>query len=125
MSLFKNLSVVSYHVKDLKSAREFYTKVLGWPIAYESEEMGWVEFGDEKSTHIAISRWDETEPIPPYIGGATAVLSVENAVVATEVLRAAGVRCEDAVTIPGVVCFGTFYDPEGNRIQFSSEPVSS
>ena len=123
MSLFKNVNVVSYHVKDWQGAKEFYRKVLGWPVAYESEEMGWVEFGDENSAHIAISRWDEAEPIPPYIGGATAVLTVEDAVKTTEELRSLGVRCDDPVTIPGVVSFGTFYDPEGNRIQFSSEAI--
>lgn len=123
MSRFKNVNLVSYHVKDWKQAKDFYQKVLGWPIAYENEEMGWLEFGEENATHIAISRWDENEPIPPYIGGATAVLTVEDAVKTTEVLRVLGVRCDDAVIIPGVVCFGSFYDPEGNRVQFASETI--
>ncbi len=122
MTLFKFISVVSYHVKDWETAKRFYKEVLEWPVAYESDEMGWIEFGGDGETHIAISRWDSEGPIPPYIGGATAVLSVEDAVAATEVLRARGVRCDDAVTIPGVICFGTFYDPEGNRIQFASDP---
>jgi Iap family predicted aminopeptidase len=85
--------------------------------------MGWIEFGDENATHLAISHWDETDPIPPYIGGATAMLTVDNAVEVTRELRARGIRCEDAVTIPHTVCFGTFYDPEGNRIQFASGAV--
>lgn len=122
MSLFKSISVVSYHVKDWEAAKDFYRKILEWQVAYESEEMGWIEFGGEGETHIAISRWDSEEPMPPYIGGATAVLSVEDALAATEALRSRGVRCDDAVMIPGVVCFGTFYDPEGNRIQFASDP---
>ena len=122
MSLFKNISVVSYHVKDWEAASRFYKEILEWPVAYESEEMGWIEFGGEGEAHIAISRWDSEEPIPPYIGGATAVLSVDDAVTTTEALRARGIRCDDAVTIPGVICFGSFYDPEGNRIQFASEP---
>ena len=121
--MFKNVNVVSYHVKDWQNAKDFYKKVLNWPVAYESEEMGWVELGEEGAAHIAISRWDESEPIPPYIGGATAVLTVEDVVKVTEELRALGVRCDDAVTIPGVICFGTFYDPEGNRIQFASEAI--
>lgn len=120
MFMFKNVNVVSYHVKDWQKAVDFYKKVLGWPIVYASEEMGWAEFGEENATHFAVSRWDESEPIPPYIGGATAVLAVEDAVKTTVELRALGVRCDDAVTIPGVVCYGTFYDLEGNRIQFAS-----
>jgi len=122
MTLFKNINVISYHVKDWNAARDFYKKVLEWPVAYENDEMGWMEFGAEGETHIAISRWDAEDDIPPYIGGATAVLAVEDAMATTEALRARAVRCEDAVTIPGVVCFGTFYDPEGNRIQFASDP---
>jgi predicted enzyme related to lactoylglutathione lyase len=120
MSIFRNVNVVSYHVKDWKKAMDFYQKVLGWPVAYVNEEMGWVEIGEEDPTHIAISRWDDREPIPPYKGRPTAALGVEDAIKTTEDLRALGVRCDDAVTIPGVVCFGTFYDPEGNRIQFAS-----
>ena len=122
MLLFKNVSVVSYHVKDWDAARKFYKEILEWPVAYESEEMGWMEFGFDDETHLAISRWDAADPMPPYIGGATAVLAVDDAVAVTEKLRARGVRCDDAVTIPGMVCFGTFYDPEGNRIQFASDP---
>ena len=118
MSLFKNVSVVSYHVKDWDAARKFYKEILEWPVAYESEEMGWMEFGFDNETHLAISRWDAADPMPPYLGGATAVLAVDDAVAVTEKLRARGVHCDDAVTIPGTVCFGTFYDPEGNRIQF-------
>jgi len=123
MSLFKNVSVVSYHVKDWEAAKKFYGETLEWQIVYASDELGWIEFGHGDGTHIAISRWDGPEPIPPYLGGGTAVLSVENAVKTTEELRARGVRCDDAVSIPGAVCFGTFYDLEGNRIQFASDPV--
>ena len=34
-------------------------------------------------------------------------------------LRAKGVKCDNVVSIPDVVTFGTFYDPEGNRFQFA------
>jgi hypothetical protein len=29
------------------------------------------------------------------------------------------VKCGDIVDIPGVVKYGTFFDPEGNRFQFA------
>jgi predicted enzyme related to lactoylglutathione lyase len=122
MSLFQNVSVVSYHVKDWESAKKFYAETLEWPVIYFDNSIGWIEFGKENATHIAISRWAESDPMPPVIGGGTAVLYVEDAVKTTELLRARGVRCDDAVNIPNVVCFGTFYDPEGNRIQFASNP---
>ena len=123
MSLFKSVSVVSYHVTDWEKAKKFYQETLEWPINYVSDEAGWIEFGFENKTLLAISRWDGPEPIPPMLGGATAVLDVTDAYKATDELRSRGVKCEDVVEIPGMVCYGTFYDPEGNRIQFASEPA--
>jgi hypothetical protein len=33
-----------------------YTETLGWRACYVNDEMGWIEFGDENATHLAISR---------------------------------------------------------------------
>lgn len=123
MSLFKSVSVVSYHVTDWEKAKRFYQETLEWPVIFSGDELGWMEYGYENSTHLAISRWEGTEPIPPKLGGATAVLEVADAKKVTAGLRARGVRCDDVVEIPGMVCYGTFYDPEGNRIQFASDPT--
>jgi predicted enzyme related to lactoylglutathione lyase len=120
MTTFLNVNVVSYPVADWEGAKKFYTQILGWPVAFASEEMGWVEFGRDNETHLAISRWDGPDPRPPVNGGATAVLTVTDAKAVTADLRAKGVRCDDPMEIPGVVTYGTFYDPEGNRIQFAS-----
>jgi len=120
MSLFKNVNVVSYHVTDWEKAKKFYQETLEWPVVFISDEVGWMEFGLENEAHISIERWDGPEAAPPKNGGATAVLSVDDAVETTKALRARGVKCDDAITIPGMVCYGTFYDPEGNRLQFAS-----
>jgi predicted enzyme related to lactoylglutathione lyase len=122
MSLFKNVNVVSYYVTDWEKAKKFYGEVLEWPIAYASDEFGWVEYGREGEAHIAINRWEPREghaTRPPANGGATLVLTVDDARKVTEALRKKGVKCDDVVEIPGVVTYGTFYDPEGNRIQFA------
>ena len=42
-----------------------------------------------------------------------------------ERLRAKGVRCDDAVEIPGMVIYASFYDPDGNRLQIAESPFSS
>lgn len=123
MSLFKNVSVVSYDVMDWAKAKKFYQETLEWPSIFISDEVGWMEFGKENETHIAINLWRGPEPIPPKLGGATAVLSVEDANKTTSALKVRGVRCDEVVTIPGMVCYGAFYDPEGNRIQFASDLV--
>lgn len=123
MSLFKDVNVVTYHVKDWEAAKRFYAELLGWPICYEDASLGWAEFGEDGKTHVSVSRIEAGSSLHLGENAPIVVLSVENAVKATEELRARGVRCEDAVNIPGVVCFGTFYDPEGNKLQFASPPV--
>jgi predicted enzyme related to lactoylglutathione lyase len=121
MPLFKNVSVVEYHVKDWEGAKKFYSEILEWPVCWNDDNIGWVEYGRDNETHISISRWQEGQPEPGTGSQAIAVFTVDDAVKATEFLRARGVKCDDAVNIPGVVCFGTFYDPDGNTLQFASQ----
>ena len=122
MSLFRDVNVVQYHVTQWERAKQFYTDVLGWPVAFLSDEAGWMEFGEEGKTHLAINRWEESTPVPAGQGGALAVLTVDDAAATVAALRARGVRCDDAVVIPGMVAYGAFYDPDGNRVQFASSP---
>jgi predicted enzyme related to lactoylglutathione lyase len=120
MSGFKNINVVYYYIKNWEQAKKFYTETVGWPQVFGSDEIGWIEFGKEGEIHLAISRWTDDSPVPTGLGGATVVLSVDNARETTAILRAKGVRCDDVFEISGMVTYGTFYDPEGNRIQFAS-----
>lgn len=122
MSQFKNVNVVSVNVADWEGAKKFYRQTLEWPVAYSDDNVGWEEYGKDHETHIAINRWDGPEA-PPAKGGATPVFSVEDANKVTEALRAKGVKCDDVVSIPGVVTYGTFYDPEGNCFQFASSAM--
>jgi catechol 2,3-dioxygenase-like lactoylglutathione lyase family enzyme len=107
MSLFKNVNVVSLYVTNWEEAKAFYTRVLGWPVAWADDPLGWVEYGNENETHLAISRWDGPEPVPSRKSSVTPVLTVEDAQAAALALRAMGVRVDDV---------------EGNRIQFASSP---
>jgi predicted enzyme related to lactoylglutathione lyase len=117
MSIFKNVNVVSLDVTDWERAKKFYRETLGWPVAYTSDEVGWEEYGPENQAHVSISRSDHA---PAAHGGTSLVLGVDDAHAATAALRAKGVKCDDVTVIPGVVVYGTFYDPDGNRIQFVS-----
>ena len=119
MSFFKMVEVVSYPVENWEQAKKFYSEVLEWPVAWASDEMGWVEYGLENETHISISRWEGPGPLPAGTGP-IAVFSVDDARAVTGKLLARGVRCGEPVEVPGVVVYGTFYDPEGNRFQFVS-----
>jgi predicted enzyme related to lactoylglutathione lyase len=44
---------------------------------------------------------------------------VDDADKAVAELRKKGVKCDDVVTIPGMVSFANVYDPEGNRLQLA------
>ena len=120
MSLFLNVNVVSLNVTDWERAKKFYRDLLGWPVAYSDDTVGWEEYGLENQAHISISRSDHA---PSAHGGTTLVLSVDNANETAAALRAKGIKCDEVDTIPDTVSFGTFYDPDGNRIQFASRPV--
>ena len=118
MSRFKDVNVVYVYVKDWELAKKFYRETLDWPVAWTDDGVGWEEYGIEGATHVAINRWDANEPLPGN-GGLTCVLTVENVKQTDQELRAKGVKCGDIVDIPGVVKYGTFFDPEGNRFQFA------
>jgi predicted enzyme related to lactoylglutathione lyase len=120
MSLFKNINVVSITVVDWEHAKKFYAEVLEWPVVFGDEQIGWWEFGREGEAHVSITRWPGPGPIPAHEGTTTLVLTVDDAHEVTRQLRARGIRCDDVMTIPGMVVFGGFYDPEGNHIQIAN-----
>lgn len=120
MSLLKGLSVVSVNVTDWEGARKFYGETLGLPMSFDAgQEAGWCEFGGgEGKTSLAVNLWRESSP-PSREGGATPVFDVDDPHKVIETLRKKGVKCDDAVTIPGMVIFANIYDPEGNRFQIA------
>ncbi len=119
MTVLKGLSVVSFEVVDWERAKKFYGEMLGLPVHLDAgKEVGWCEFGEHGKTTLAISLWRESMP-PPREGGATPVFAVDDAHKAIEELRKRGVKCDDVVTIPGMVSFANVYDPEGNRFQIA------
>ncbi|MBI5877084.1 MAG: VOC family protein [Chloroflexi bacterium] len=116
MSQFKEVYVVFYAVRDFEGAKKFYGETLGWPVFLASDEMGWVEYGVHGSTHLAITR---AQGDTGTNGGGTAVLSVDDAAATHAWLKSRGVKVDELMEIPGMVKLGSFYDPEGNQIQFS------
>ena len=119
MSQFKNVNVVQYNVLDWEGAKKFYGETLEWPQVFCSDEAGWCEWGQPNEAHIAINRWNSAWG-PHPTKGALAVLTVDDAHATTAALRAKGIPCDEVITIPGMVTFGAFFDPEGNKIQFAS-----
>ena len=120
MSMFKDVNVVSLDVIDWEGAKKFYREVLDWPVAFSDDQAGWEEYGVGHEAHVSITWWRDPQTVPPKRGGTTLVLRVEDAFGVTAALRAKGIKCDDVISIPGMVTYGAFYDPEGNMIQFAS-----
>ncbi len=119
---FRDFNVVSVNVTDWDRARKFYHETLGLPIAAEIEGVGWLEFGLPNQIHFALNKWNGPEPAPTNSGNGTLIFGVDDARAVVEKLKAKGVRCEEVVEIPGMIIYGTFYDPEGNRFQVAQSP---
>jgi catechol 2,3-dioxygenase-like lactoylglutathione lyase family enzyme len=116
---FRDLNVVYYYVTDLARARKFYSETLGLPIAAEVPGIEWIEFGLPNQTHLALNTWQDRATMPPAVGGATVTFGVDDARGVIAALRAKGVRCDEVDEISGMVVIGTFYDPDGNRLQIA------
>ncbi|MBI3764219.1 MAG: VOC family protein [Chloroflexi bacterium] len=125
MSLFNRMEVVSYNVTNWQRAVKFYSETLGLPVTWSSEEAGWAQFGRDGETQIAINLWRGPDPVPSREGGATVIFAVDDARKTVVELRKRGVKCDDAVEIPGMVTYATFFDPEGNRIQIAQSPQAA
>jgi len=114
----KKLQVVSYAVSDWQKSKKFYAETVGLPVAaFMNDEIGWMEFGEKDDVHLAISLWRGPGPLPRGAGGAVAIFAVDDTVKAIQELRKKGVKCDNPVTIPGMVVYANFYDPDGNRLQ--------
>ncbi|MDR3573376.1 MAG: VOC family protein [Anaerolineaceae bacterium] len=121
--LFDNLMDVSYEVSDWQRSKKFYGETLGLPVAaFISDEVGWMEFGSKEGTHLAISLWREPGRMTPREGGGIAIFEVADAYSVIKELRRRGVKCDDVQSVPNMVTFASFYDPDGNRLQVAGPP---
>jgi catechol 2,3-dioxygenase-like lactoylglutathione lyase family enzyme len=112
----QDLNLAWYNVTDWPRARRFYEATLGLPVAFALDDMGWVEYG-RGLPHLAISRWNESGPVP--VNGGVAVLTCPDVRAGIARLREKGVRCDEVQEIPNMVILGTFYDPDGNKLQLA------
>ncbi|MBI3943233.1 MAG: VOC family protein [Chloroflexi bacterium] len=122
MSDLKGIYAVSYNVTNWEQAKKFYGETLGLPLHMEAVDFGWMEFGRENETRLAIYLWRGPDPLPSSQGGGTAIFSVEDAYKTVEDLRRKGVKCDDVMAIPGMVTVANVYDPEGNMLNVAGPP---
>ncbi len=123
LGLFNNLGWVSYDVTDWQRSKKFYGETLGLPVAaFISDDVGWMEFGEKEGIHLAISQWRGPGPLPPRGKNAVAIFGVDDAYAAVKELRRRGVKCDDVMSVPEMVTFASFYDPDGNELQVAGPP---
>lgn len=120
MTVLQGINVVSLSVTDLDKARDFYSNVLGLgKPSYDMPEMGWIEWGGEGETHLAVAPLAEGMEIGH---STTVVFTVADCHAAVTALREQGVNCADAIGVPGAVTYATFRDPFGNTLQIAGPP---
>lgn len=101
-------------VTDLKKSLTWYTEVLGFEVLYQMDEMGWCELSTPVTrVTIGLSQVERLEGK----GGATLTFGVKDIEAARKQLEASAVRFDgDIETIPEMVRYATFYDPDGNTL---------
>jgi predicted enzyme related to lactoylglutathione lyase len=122
MAALGKLSLVRYNVKNWEAAKKFWGETIGLPVAWASDEMGWVQYGGDQGAQIAINRARNGQEVGGGDRGTIAIFDVPDVNQAVKVLRTKGVRCDDAVLVPGVVAYAQCYDPDGNAFQIAAEP---
>jgi catechol 2,3-dioxygenase-like lactoylglutathione lyase family enzyme len=103
-----------YQVRDLAAARAFYTTKLGFTETFLDSEGEWSTL-ERNGTEIGLAVGE------PQADGAVAHVDVEDAKVAAEELRAAGVDVGVVFELHGEIRLLDVFDPDGNRLQLAQE----
>lgn len=122
MAKLESFSSVGIFTKDLKRAKQFYTRKVGLKVRGEMKDFGYLELGATKGGRDAgLNIWEpaswgpEAKDFAGKIGGPTGVgfwtSNLEKAVAA---LKRKGVKVEAWHT--DEMPMATFYDPDGNGL---------
>ncbi|HAB98646.1 MAG TPA: VOC family protein [Parachlamydiales bacterium] len=114
----KEIGLIWIVVKDLHSAVEYYTEVVGLELMELNEEYGWAELeGREGGCRLGIAQENDLEKIK---AGQNAVMtfSVDDLDTAKQKMIRQGARCVgDVIEVPGHVKMQTLEDLDGNCFQ--------
>ena len=101
-------------VANLDKAIAWYGDVLGFEMIYKLDEMGWCELKSPVArVTVGLSQVEKVEGK----GGATLTFGVTDIEAARKQLASRDVRFDgDITTIPDMVKFATFFDPDGNTL---------
>jgi len=104
----------SIGVSDLDKAVDWYMTHLGFDLLYKMDEMGWCEMNSHiTGVNVGLSQVESVSPE----GGTTLTFGVKDIASARKKLEAANVRFDgETMTIPDMVSYATFFDPDGNKL---------
>lgn len=104
-------------VKDLKSALDFYTRVVGLTVKSHSPEFGWAELAGPEGALLGIA---QESPCMEEKAGINAVLTIavdDLDSARSHFLSQNATLIGSIVEVPGHVRMQTFTDVDGNRMQ--------
>jgi predicted enzyme related to lactoylglutathione lyase len=105
-------------VKDIKSAVQYYTEVVGLKLSEFNEQYGWAELeGHDGGCRLGIAQENPQEKVK---AGQNAVITftVDNLEKSKAKMIKLGAKCEgDVMEVPGHVKMQTIIDQDGNCFQ--------
>ena len=106
----------SLHVTDLERSIAWYRDVLGFPVLYKLDDMGWAELSTGVArVNIGLGQTEGFKAAQ----GTKLTFGVKNCDKARKFLEGKGVRFDGPTQeIPGMVKLATFFDPDGNTLMF-------
>ncbi len=107
--------VCSLGVKDHKAATDWYVKMLGCTVEFQSDEMG-MSFLRTPVENVSLDL-SQVETPSAGAGGATLVWGVKDAHASRKSLEDEGVKFDgETREFGGMVRLATFFDPDGNTL---------
>ena len=109
----------SVSVRNLETAKRWYTEVLGFQHLYTMTEIGWSELSTAiPGVNIGLSQVEEHE----VKGSVVLTFGVKDLAHARAQLERHQTRFDgETQTIAGMVKLATFFDPDGNPFMLSEE----
>lgn len=114
--MFKSGLTIWYNVSNVEQTLKFYTEKLGFEVDVHDKENGMAcVHTNTKDCFIGFS--ESVEIIPSKVSAVFEVESIEDTI---KSLEEKGIRFTSGITtIPGMVKFTTFKDPDGHDLELS------
>ena len=117
--LFDGVLTCALSVSDLDKSIAWYGDRLGFELMYKLDEVGWCELTSPvTNVTVGLSQVESVEGK----GGATLTFGVKDIEAARKQLEAKDVRFDGEIeTIPEMVRYATFFDPDGNTLMLAQD----